>query len=75
MLRTRKRDERTNKRPNARTNRQARSNMPPNFFQSWGHNYGKRYTFRGGNTFKIVSVSSLKERSTLKRNYLLFLLE
>ena len=30
----------TRKRVNERTNGQARSNMTPNFFQSWGHKYG-----------------------------------
>ena len=47
MLCTRKRDEQTNEQTNERMheqmnkrmNRQARSNMPPNFFQSWGHKY------------------------------------
>ena len=36
MLCTRKHDERTNECTHARTNGQARSNMPHNFFQSWG---------------------------------------
>ena len=43
MLCTKKHDKRTNENKertnltNERMNRQAGSNMPPNFFQSWGH--------------------------------------